>query len=159
MKKNVLRVLAGIMTVFMMFAMTACSEPAEQPSTEVEQPVDEVEQPVEQAEESEAAKAVAAYVEACRDQVAEMNTDDTFEIKVVAKGTAVVYEYTYNSIDNLTDEDRAFMKQALEDEVDKNKETVQKSLETIKSEEPNVTAMVFEYYEKSGKLIASIEIK
>ena len=198
MKKNVLRILAGIMTVFMMFAMTACSEPAQQPVTEIEQPVadgeepatepdqpvadgeepvtepeqpaadgekpvTELEQPnaedVKPAVESDAAKAVAAYVEACRGQVAEMNTDDTFEIKVVAKDTAVVYQYTYNSIDNLSDDERDFMKKSLEDEVDKNKETVQKSLETIKSEEPNVTAMVFEYYEKSGKLIASIEIK
>ena len=148
MKKNVLRILAGVMTVFMMFAMTACTPPAEQ--NEIEQP----EAPV----LTEAEQAVAAYVEASKEQIEQLNTDETFNISIEAEGTKVVYKYTYKEFENLSDDQIAIMKKALEDEMAKNKETFSTTLATIKTEEANISALVFEYYEKSGKLIASTEI-
>ena len=150
MKKNILRVLAGIMTVFMLFAMTACTAPAVHLQDEAEQP--------EVPALSEAEQAVAAYVEANKDQVSQLNTNETFHIDFEAQGTKVVYKYTYQQLDNLSDEQLIAMKKAFAEETEKNKETFKSTLETIKKEEPNVTAMVFEYYEKSGKFIDSIEI-
>lgn len=132
MKKNVLRILAGVMTVFMMFAMTACTASPEQ--------------------------AVAAYVEANKEQIEQLNTDETFNISIEARGTKVVYKYTYKEFENLSDDQIAIMKKALEEEMAKNKETFSTTLATIKTEEANISALVFEYYEKSGKLIASTEI-
>lgn len=143
MKKHVLRALAGVMTVFMLFAMTACTAPAEQPEAPVL---------------TEAEQAVAAYVDANKEQVAQLNTDETFNITVEADGTKVVYKYTYKELENLSDEQIAAMKQALEDEMAKNQETFSSTLASIKTEEANITALVFEYYEKSGKLIASTEV-
>ncbi len=108
--------------------------------------------------ETEAEIAVREYVEAANLLVSEAyGEDQAFEIKLEARGTAVVYVYTSKEFDNLSDEDLALMKSVLDGELEKQKDTFATNLKDIQSEEPNVSAIILEYYDKSGKLITSAE--
>ena len=147
MKKTLFKMLAGMMAILMIFAMAACNAPAETPEENVVEPV-----------ETEAEIAVKEYVEAANLLVNEAyGEDQSFEIKLEARGTAIVYVFTSKEFDNLSDEDLALMKSVLDGEIEKQKDTFATNLKEVQSEEPNVSAIVLEYYDKSGKLITSAE--
>lgn len=143
MKKNVKKLLAGALAMLMLFAMVACS--AEE--TVAEDPV-----------VSQAEAAVAEYVENAKAEV-EAESDENATLALEARGTNVVFKFTYNTLGNLSDDDFNALKSALDAELENQRSTMLETLSEMQTEEESITAIVFEYYDNTGKLISSAEFK
>ncbi len=111
---------------------------------------------------SEAEEAVAEYVRKNKAQIESASNEASSGVmtcKVVARGTAMVYQFAYTEVYCSTDAEKSQMKTALEESLNSMGDAVDSALELIKKEEPNVSSIVYEYYEAGGDLIISKEYK
>ena len=139
------RILALLMAMAMVFAFAACSKDGKKadlnPGT-----VDFG------GDYSDAdADAVEAYVDRVAAEVESSMQNDQMAVVIETEGTSVVYKFSYKDPKYTGPE----MEKALEDAIDANASTFETSLEQMKAEEPAVSAIVIEYYDASGDLLAS----
>lgn len=106
---------------------------------------------------------VATYVEKSltsdsMEQAKEKADDAGIELKVVAEGTSVAYQYKYlTSIEELGGEDfTAGLEGFLNDPT--MLETQKNTLVLIQEECPEVTSLKYEYYDNQGNLLTSAEV-
>lgn len=150
------RILALLMAMAMVFAFAACSkdgkdtkaasETAEDKAVEVEA---EVEAEVEPEVDADA-EAVEAYVDLVAAELESAMQNDQMALEVEAEGTSVVYRFSYKDPQYTGPE----MEKALEDGIDSAASTFEDSLELMKAEEPAVSAIVIEYYDANGDILA-----
>lgn len=98
---------------------------------------------------------VAEFVELAKAEGEAAGTNETTECKMSARGDAVVYTFTLLTVDNVKTEE----KDALDENLAANEETVLGSLEQMQAEVPEVGAIIFEYFESDGELVTSYEYR
>lgn len=98
---------------------------------------------------------VAEFVELAKAEGEAAGTNETTECNMSARGDAVVYTFTLLTVDNVKTEE----KDALDENLAANEETVLGSLEQMQAEVPEVGAIIFEYFESDGELVTSYEYR
>ncbi len=129
------RILAIVLTVLALFSLAACgeTEPAETPQV------------------------ILDYVEVANSSIGSAGSNDATDFELSARGTSLVYKYTYK-----TDSNEEWIKSTKENirKMQKEEKEYQKaSLVIIQKDCPEVTSLIYEYYDKNGTLIHSFEIK
>ena len=97
---------------------------------------------------------VAEYAELVKEA---FGTDSMMGMKidVTARGDSLVYVYTYEAVDSVTQEQADTIEQSLVDTYGDGSAI----LDAIKAECPAVESVIFEYYESDGDLVLSKEFK
>ena len=107
---------------------------------------------------SSAEDAVAEYVRKNK-ELAESSANEAAEgmmtCEVEARGTAFVYKYTYTSLNLSTPEEFANAKATFKEQFASASESLEYAFNLIKQEEPNVSAIIYEYFDADGDLIIS----
>ena len=104
--------------------------------------------------QSENNAVIEEMVAATNDQLASMN-DDTMSILVSARGNSIVYTYTAKY--DIPPETEATMQPAFESMMESQKSVFTGIIDTLKSQGVDNPTVIFEYYNKDGKLLFSSE--
>lgn len=97
--------------------------------------------------------AVEAYVDANKYDVESVSSSVEVNCEFISRGTSVVYMYTYKNMNDFTSSQMA----DLENSLANYENSIINLLETMQSEENNISSVIYEYYESDGDLIISRE--
>ena len=109
--------------------------------------------------EEEAIQAVKDYVETTRYAMGDSVGNDQFSVDIEARGTVVVYKYTFKNLYDITQEEKEIIVETFENQKQEYDETLANSLKLIQSIEPNVSGLIYEYLETDGDLLFSLEVE
>lgn len=95
-------------------------------------------------------KAVAKYVQANEKEVESTSSNSDIKCEMIADGTNIVYKYTLKTITEYKSEHEEDVEARFEDVLMNQEYDIYEALVDMQSEEPAISAIVFEYYDANG---------